>query len=247
VITRRERGWLLPGVGLVVIAAVTMAVAGLVSGGGGSATETVPAADGRQSDGGRQRLAPDSPPLDGVTLPDASDYVDGYPVGFPYSDLGAAATAVAVTRAQIGFDYDQATDVARIYAAGEDRAAVEDLSRDAVAARRQRAGGSASGDVPAPASYAATPIAFTVAELGVDYYAVNVLSYSTLTHVNGTGETLLYAGTQLVRWVGGDWKLVDGSDADIQRLIDQGQPAAAVPGTPAFERAGWIPIRGATS
>jgi len=98
--------------------------------------------------------------------------------------------------------------------------------------------------VPAPASYAVTPVAFTVEELDTDYYVVNLLSYITLTTTEGKVSDFLYAGTQPVRWTDGDWKLVQGTGAEYQQLIDEGQPKAVAPGTPEFDQAGWIPIDG---
>lgn len=186
-------------------------------------------------------------PADGVTLPSGAEVVDGRPTGFPYTDLGAVALQAELAKAQIGFDYDQAAAVARLYGDPEDQAVFEDRSRAAVALRRQQAGVPAEGEVVAPASYAVTPLAYTLEELDTDYYVVNLLSYITLTTVDGESRDELYAGTQLVRWIpdsaagnGGDWKVVQGSTADIEKLVDEGQPQAVAPGTPEFEQAGWI-------
>ena len=121
--------------------------------------------------------------------------------------------------------------------------------RDAVALRRQQAGVPKEGDVPPPASYAVTPIAYTLEELDTGYYAVNLLSYVTLTTANGKVSDGLYAGAQLMRWTEvdgvGDWRLVQGSDEDINHLVSTGQPQAVAPGTPEYKQAGWIPINGA--
>jgi hypothetical protein len=189
--------------------------------------------------------AAETAPKDGVTLPEGASQVNGYPVEFPYSDLGAVAAQAEVAKAQVGFDYDQAAAVAGIYAAPGHREVFEYRSRDAVALRRQQAGVPRDGEVPAPASYALTPVAFTVEELDTDYYAVNLLSYVTLTGTDGKIKDGLYAGTQLLQWIDGDWKLVQGSSENIQRLVDAGQPEAVAPGTPEFEQAGWIRINGA--
>jgi len=209
------------------------------------------AADGQQPDetsstAGQvsEQLAPETPPKDGVVLPHGASQVDGHPVQFPYTDLGAVAVQAEVAKGQIGFDYDQATAIAGIYAATDDKATFEQRSSDAVALRRRQAGVLAEGEVPAPASYAVTPVAFTVEELDTDYYVVNLLSYITLTTTEGKVSDFLYAGTQLVRWTDGDWKLVQGTGAEYQQLIDEGQPEAVAPGTPEFEQAGWIPIDG---
>ena len=67
------------------------------------------------------------------SLPAGSHQVDGLPTGFPHDELGAVATAVSATRAQIGFDPDQAAAVAAVYADPAERAAFEDLARGAVA------------------------------------------------------------------------------------------------------------------
>jgi hypothetical protein len=210
---------------------------------------------------GSEQLAPESAavaPADGVTLPTGSTQAEGYATGFPYTDLGAVALQVELARAQVGFDHDQAATVALVHSEAADQAVFERRSRDAVALRRQQAGVPAEGQVPAPASYALTPVAYTLEELDTDYYAVNLLSYVTLTDVDGETRDGLYAGTQLVRWVadpepdpdpdayadggGGDWKAVVGSTADLESLIAQGQPKAVAPETKAFEDAGWIMI-----
>jgi hypothetical protein len=190
-------------------------------------------------------VAPTSAPPDGVVLPSGARQVDGHPVAFPHTDLGAAAAQAGVAEAQVGFDYDEAVAVAGLYAAAEDKPIFEARARAAVALRRQQAGVPRHGAVPPPASYAATPIAFTLEKLDTDYYAVNLLSYITLTTTASEVRDGLYAGTQLVRWVDGDWKLVQGTGEDLQRLIDEGQPQAAAPGTPEYQQAGWITINGA--
>lgn len=196
-----------------------------------------------------QQASPDTVPGDGVVIPTGADQVDGYPTGFPQTDLGAVALQVEVAKAQIGFDYDQATTVAGLYANPEDKAVFEERARAAVARRRQEAGVPERGAIPAPASYAVTPIAYTLEELDSDYYAVNLLSYVTLTTADAKVSDGLYAGTQLVQWVEvdgvGDWRLVQGSTADIEYLVSEGQPDSVAPGTRAYKQAGWIPINGA--
>lgn len=190
-----------------------------------------------------RREAPKTPPPEGVILPEARDHLDGYPTGFPHSDLGAAAAQAAIARAQIGFDYDQAAQVADIYAAPEAREILQERARAAVELRRDQAGVPTQGEVPAPASYALTPLAFTLEELAADYFAISLLSYASMTQVDGTVTDFLYTGTQLLRWVEDDWKVVQGSDADIKRLHGAGRPPpAAAPGTPEFEQARWILI-----
>ncbi len=197
-----------------------------------------------------EQVAPETAPTDGVVIPTGAEQVDGYPTSFPQTDLGAVALQIEVAKAQVGFDYDQAVTVAGLYATPEDEADFEERARDAVALRRQQAGVPKNGDVPAPASYAVTPIAYTVQELGTGYYAVNLLSYVTLTTADGEVKDGLYAGTQLMKWleVNGDWdwRLVQGSTEDIQHLVEQGQPQAVAPGTPEFKNAGWVPINGAS-
>ena len=206
--------------------------------GGDNSSQTVESASVEQ-------VAPDTAPADGVVIPTGDDQIDGYPTGFPATDLGAVALQVELAKAQLGFDYDQAVTVARLYANPEDKAVFEERSRAAIALRRQQAGVAKEGDVPAPASYAVTPVAYTLEQLDTGYYAVNLLSYVTLTTADGQVKDSLYAGTQLMGWLDGDWRLVQGSDADIEHLVSEGQPQAVSPGTPEFEKAGWIQINGA--
>lgn len=226
-------------------------------GGTGTAAGTSGDPSGGSAAGsGSEQLAPESAaaaPADGVTLPTGSTQTDGYATGFPYTDLGAVALQVELAKAQLGFEYDLASTVAQLYSDPADQAVFEQRSHDAVALRRQQAGVPAEGQVPAPASYAVTPVAYTLTELDTDYYVVNLLSYVTLTSVDGEARDGLYAGTQLVRWVadpdadsdnssGGDWKVVEGSTADLENLIAQGQPKAVSPETKEFKDAGWIMI-----
>ncbi len=196
-----------------------------------------------------EQVAPDTAPADGVVIPTGDDQVEGYPTRFPQTDLGAVALQVDVAKAQVGFDYDQAVTVAGLYANPEDKAVFEERARDAVALRRQQAGVPKKGDVPPPASYAVTPIAYTLEQLDTGYYAVNLLSYVTLTTADGKVSDGLYAGTQLMRWLEvdgvGDWRLVQGSTEDIEHLVSTGQPKAVAPGTPEYQQAGWISISGA--
>ncbi|MGD9961945.1 hypothetical protein [Nocardioides sp.] len=219
----------------------------------GTPGESVGDSSGGSAGGsGSEQLAPESAaaaPDDGVALPTGSSQTDGYPTGFPYTDLGAVALQVELAKAQVGFDYDQAATVAQLYADPADQAVFEQRSHDAVALRREQAGVPAEGQVPAPASYAVTPMAYTLTELDTDYYVVNLLSYVTLTSVDGEARDGLYAGTQLVRWVadpdadnGGDWKVVEGSTTDLENLVAQGQPKAVAPETKEFQDAGWIMI-----
>ena len=207
-----------------------------------------PASSATQSSGVEQ-TAPETAPTDGVVIPGGADQANGYPTGFPQTDLGAVALQIEVAKAQVGFDYDQAVTVVGLYADPADKAVFEERARDAVALRRQQAGVPKDSDVPAPASYAVTPIGYTLEELGTDYYAVNLLSYVTLTTADGEVKDGLYAGTQLLRWleVDGvwDWRLVQGSSEDIEHLVQEGQPQAVAPNTAEFKQAGWVPINGA--
>jgi len=193
-----------------------------------------------------EHVAPETAPSDGVVIPTGADQVNGYPTKFPQTDLGAVALQIEIAKAQVGFDYDQAVTVAGLYANPEDKAVFEERARDAVALRRQQAGVAKDGDVPTPASYAVTPIAYTLEELGTDYYAVNLLSYVTLTTADGEVKDGLYAGTQLMRWREvddvWDWRLVQGSAEDIVHLVEAGQPQAVGPDSPEFKQASWVPI-----
>ena len=194
--------------------------------------------------------SPRTSPKGGVLLPKGAEQINGLPTGFPHTDLGAVATQVAVSRAQIGFDYDTATTAVRTYAAPADTAVFEQRARAAVAERRQAAGVPADvpagGETLAPASYAATPVAYHLQELDTDYYAVTLLSYITLTTTSGKSKDGLYAGTQLIKWVdsdsGGDWKLTQGTNVDIKTVLDAGRPTPAAPGTDEFKSQGWIQL-----
>jgi len=197
--------------------------------------------------------ASEAAPADQVMLPVGSDQVDGYPVGFPHTDLGAAATLVEFNRAQIGFDYDQSAAIARVYAAPDDPDAVEARSSEAVANRRQQLGVPATGDPAAPAAFALTPFAFTIDELDTDYYAVTVLNLATTTNTNGEVRNLYYSGTQLVRWIStgqgesGDWKVAEPSAEDAEQVASLPRLQGLGPTDPQFAESGWIAITTPTS
>lgn len=190
--------------------------------------------------------SPQTSPKGGVVLPKGVDQVRGQTTGFPYTNLGAVATQVAVSRAQIGFDYDTATTAVATYAAPQETAVFEQRARLAVATRRRAAGVPAEGPVPAPASYAVTPVAYHLQQLATDYYAVTLLSYITLTTSGGKSKDGFYAGTGLVKWVPtkpvGDWKLTRGTDADVRAVLGADRPKPARPGTDQFKSEGWIQL-----
>ena len=190
--------------------------------------------------------SPQTSPKGGVVLPRGAEQVNGLATRFPYTDLGAVATQVAVSRAQIGFDYDTAATAVSTYAAPEETAVFEQRARVAVAERRKAAGVPADGEVPAPASYAVTPVAYHLLELNTDYYAVTLLSYITFTTTGGKPKDGFYAGTQLVKWVGtkaaGDWKLTQGTNDDVRKVLDADRPKPAAPGTGQFKAEGWIQL-----
>ena len=78
-------------------------------------------------------------------------------------------------------------------------------------------------------------MAYHLHELDTDYYAVTLLSYITLTTTGGKSKDGFYAGTQLVKWVGtkagGDWKLTQGTNDDVRKVLDADRPKPAAPGT----------------
>jgi hypothetical protein len=223
---------------LVVIAALTALTVGVVAGRDADATRTTTAAG---SSTGTQVEARVTTASTTSSLPEGADQVDGMPTGFPHDEQGAVATAVAVTRAQIGFDTDQAAAVAAVYADPAERVAFEELAQSAVGSRREQAGISPTQEPPAPTAYAATPLAYTVTEVGPDHYAVHLLSWITLTSTTAEVKDHLYVGTQLLTWSDDDWRLTMPT-ADLRRDLAQQQPPAATPGTEAFARAGWVLI-----
>lgn len=190
---------------------------------------------------------PANPAADGVVLPAAAKVSDGFPVGFPHSDAGAAAAQVEFTRAQVGFDFDQAEAAARAYAAPTDEPAIAARAKTAVANRRAQLGVPDAGPAAAPAAFALTPFAFQVAELDTDFYAVTVLSLATTTSTGGKVRNLHYTGTQLVRWIDDDWKTVAGTRADHTQVAAMPQPPAVGPQDPRYLDAGWITIKRSTS
>lgn len=229
-------------ISLIVLAALAAATVWLGAGDSGDSARNPISPTAADRTGRAGHLAPAEAPEGGVMLPGGSDQIDGHPVKFPYSDLGAIALQVAVTNAQTGFDVNQALALTDIYVADEDRSYFADRIRASVALRRQQAGVSKTGGPPAPASYAMSPIAYQLEELGPDYYAVSMLSYITFTTVAGQPRDGYYTGIQFVKWIKGDWKVVRGTPSDLERLSTQGLPASVGPNDPRFLADGWISL-----
>ncbi|GAB3668799.1 hypothetical protein GCM10027596_40120 [Nocardioides korecus] len=190
--------------------------------------------------------SPRTAPKGGVLLPEGAEQINDLATGFPDTDLGAVATQVAVSRAQVGFDYDTAITAVRTYAAAGEAAVFEQRARLAVAERRRAAGVLADGGPPAPASYAVTPVAYHLQQLDTEYYAVTLLSYISLTTTDGRSKDGFFAGTQLVKWLqtksGGDWRITEGTSAEVRKVLDTDRPRPAAPGTDQFESEGWIQL-----
>ncbi len=206
-----------------------------------------------------------------VELPAGSSNAEGHPVGFPRTELGAVAVPVALNRAQIGFDYDQAAAVADLYTAPSDRTSVLGRAAAAVASRRNDLSVPIRGAVPAPASFALTPYAFEATALEPDRYAVSVLSLISSTDTSGRSATVLYAGTQVVAWSASDedepaqtdtarsaaemgqwpsqdWKVVEPDSTDEELLATLPQPTLVGPEDPdRLTGAGWTPLAAQTS
>lgn len=245
---RGRRGGITAATLVIILVVIGMLAVVVLRGG-----DPEPTASGQQgsaaraaADGGSvERTLPVPPPTGGVVLPVGSTAAAGYQVGFPNTDAGAVAAAVEITRAQVGFDYDQAATVARAYAAPADVEVLTARAREAVSYRRQqlgvaRTGG--TGGAAAPAAFALTPFAFQVLEMDPGRYAITVLSLATTTTVRGRVRNDYYAGTQLVGWVDDDWKAVAGSTEQRRRLLSRQPPTAVGPTDPQFRRAGWIRI-----
>lgn len=96
--------------------------------GAGTGASSEAAGAGGSGGSASERVAPESAaaaPADGVSIPTGATQTDGYPTGFPYTDLGAVALQVELAKAQVGFDYDQAATVAQLYSDPADQAVFE--------------------------------------------------------------------------------------------------------------------------
>lgn len=194
-----------------------------------------------------EQVAPETPPADGVELPTGSTTTEGLPTGFPYTDLGAVAMQVHLTTTEGAFDYDQSARTARVYASPELAIDLDAAVHRAVSQRRTEAGLPADGEPVAPASYVITPMAFTVAELEPDLYAVTLLSIHSTTTVDGEVTHTWHTEVGLSDWVEGDWKAVtgEGLDLDLEQIAADHLHPARGPDSPEFAEVGWIPIKGA--
>lgn len=174
-----------------------------------------------------------------AALPPGSGTVDGLPVGFPSTDLGSVAAAVALSRSQIGFDYAAASRTARAYGDGDTDALVA-RSREAVAERRAVLGVPVRGTVPAPASFVLTPYAFRVLPISTGRNQVDVLSLVSSTSVRGAVTLERYAGTQVLAWTDtasdqpgvegdGDWKVTEPTAEDLAHLSEHPAPPTVRP------------------
>lgn len=187
-----------------------------------------------------------------VALPDGSVTVNGFPVGFPPTDLGSVAAAVSLARVQIGFDYETASRAARAYGDGDPDSLVA-RSQQAVAERRNALGVPVRGPAPAPASFALTPYAFRVTPISPGRDQVDVLSLISSTTTRGAVTVQRYVGTQVVAWsdtsahpdlnAENDWRVTTPTADDLAHVSDH--PALASAGPSATEKLldlGWTPI-----
>lgn len=181
----------------------------------------------------------------GVPLPSGAAQDGGYAVGFPHTALGAVAVLVELDQAQIGFDYDQAALVARVYSAPGTTGLVH-LAQQAVADRRRRLGVPPRGDAPAPSGFALTPYAFACHDLGADAYAVTVLSVATVTTTRGKVSEYHYRGTQLLHWTPtggqGDWKVTTPGPTNQEQLAHLPDLPPVGPQNPRLRQVGWATI-----
>ena len=224
---------------LVVLIGVVIGAVRLFTGGGDAETgSSTPAGTGSET--GQPTTEGEIDPDTG--LPGGSSSESGLPVGFPRTELGAAAVVVELNRAQIGFDYDTAVTTIRVYADPADQAFFDQLATSAVAQRRSDLNVPSEGGVDAPAAYAQTPIGYRVEEYGPGYYLVSVLNEVTTTTASGEVGRSLYVGQQLVAWTGEDWKLVEPTEDDRAQLLATPVPPAAALGTPEFDTAGWTAL-----
>lgn len=187
-----------------------------------------------------------------VALPDGSVTVNGFPVGFPPTDLGSVAAAVALARVQIGFDYETASRAARAYGDG-DPDSLAARSEQAVAGRRDALGVPVRGSAPAPASFALTPYAFRVTLISPGRNQVDVLSLISSTTTRGAVTGQRYVGTQVVAWsdtsshsdldAEDDWRITTPTADDLAHVSEHPAPATAGPSaTEKLLDLGWTPI-----
>lgn len=246
---------------LLALVVVVVSAVGLLTGGNDAQGNARTDSPSTQGDGpgtggsaGESMGEYESDPVTG--LPIGSSAQDGRPTGFPRTDLGAAAVVVDLNRAQIGLDVDTALTTIGVYADPADQAFFGELATASIAQRRNDLGAPAAGEVDAPAAYAQSPIGYQVEQYPTepadqsgdetDLYLVSVLNEVTTTTTAGESGRSFYVGQQFVAWTpddgGGDWKLVEPTEATREQLLATAPPTAAVPGTREFDQAGWIAL-----
>ncbi|MGP3989338.1 hypothetical protein [Streptomyces sp. 3N207] len=185
-----------------------------------------------------------------VKLPEGKAAKNGLPIGFPHTDRGAVAMAVANNRAGWTLDEDELRRGMETYAdpeaeeepnSQENKAAVVAY---AAKATRQMAGVPTKGPLPEGANLSGVPVGVQWKPLSADRVRVYVLTRITTTA--GEGEetkTQLMALPSEPIWTAGDWKM-----GQPNKKIDQSQiPDPADLGTRKFSDEGWKALQEGSS
>ncbi|GAA3132874.1 hypothetical protein GCM10010466_24360 [Planomonospora alba] len=186
-----------------------------------------------------------------VTLASPASYHgdEGYPVGFPRTELGAVSAAAAALEAAWTLDAARAEQAAVLYAPPDQQDAAREAARATARGWRETLGLPAEGGLPEGA-------ALRTETIGVQWQtrAHNQVQVSLLVRVTATkgGEdagpeysspvamSVLMVWRPGVRGGAGDW--VNTPDP-LPTVV----PQVALPGTPEFVTAGWRAVTGPAS
>ncbi|MGP3974460.1 hypothetical protein ACTWQF_10735 [Streptomyces sp. 8N114] len=185
-----------------------------------------------------------------VNLPEGKAGKNGLPIGFPHTDRGAVAAAVANNRAGWSMDEDEIRRAMETYAdpkdlddpnEQEDKAAAVAF---AVKSAREMAGVPAKGPVPDGANLSGVPIGVRWKPLSAGRVRVYILTRVTTKAGKGKEtKTQLMALPSEAIWTAGDWKMTSPEEE-----IDRSEiPAPADLGTRKFSAEGWKALQEGSS
>ena len=196
-----------------------------------SATATTP-----DPGGGAENDEGSAAPSGLVTLPKPGGELEGYPINYPRTPEGAAATAAAYARASATLDYSDALLTMRAYVTGVDD---EEIADALVTVNRQLMDIPLPGDPPLGAEYRVEieGIKWREIEPG-EVVDVSTQFRGTLVSEDGSTEEVTSTGRAArMVWAGNTWRLDGSNDGEGP------DERYAEPGSAEFVDAGWLIIR----
>ncbi|NYI81211.1 hypothetical protein [Nocardioides panzhihuensis] len=178
-----------------------------------------------------------------VTLPAPATSENGYPIGYPHNDEGAAAFVAAYEVSQVALlDYDKAESWAPLYIAPTAEMSYSDVAENLVTLQRKNLGVELNGPAPAGPSAAAELEGIKWEAVATDVYLVSVSMSVELTKGDGSTSEVPVATGAVVYWEGDRW-WIDLTGSRLPDLEELEAPQYAKPGTAAYTQAGWQVVK----